>query len=111
MAAAEEALPPWPPLLGLRRETSVHFKTDVLARWRAREGEGTDPFELGFGLGRLGAFRLAGRRPWTSGLALVGLTAWPCVSFSAPMLPWWLLAAWVVTTRTVATQSSSRTTY
>ena len=40
--------------------------------------------------------RMAGRRPLTSGGALLVLIGWLCFGVTAPMLPWWLLAAWAV---------------
>ena len=40
--------------------------------------------------------RLIEKRPLTSGIALCGMAWWLCFEISAPMLPWWLLAAWVL---------------
>lgn len=48
------------------------------------------------GHGLPACMRLAARRPWSSGLALLALAGWLCLFFSAPMLPWWLIALWVL---------------
>lgn len=40
--------------------------------------------------------RLIEKRPLTSGIALCGMAWWLCFEISGPVLPWWLLAAWVL---------------